>query len=128
MRLLLDTQIALWALTDSPRLSSEARSMICESDNDVYCSAATVWEIAIKHALARADMPISGDEARNLFSEAGFRELPVTWVHAATVEELPPHHADPFDRILVAQALSEPMRLLTHDRILPRYGPAVHSV
>jgi len=128
MRLLLDTQVALWALTDSPRLSSSARELIGTADNQVYYSAATVWEIAIKHALSRGDMPISGVEARRLLSEAGFEELPISSAHAAATEELPAHHADPFDRILVAQSLVEPMRLLTHDRVLTRYGAGVQYV
>jgi PIN domain nuclease of toxin-antitoxin system len=128
MRLLLDTQIALWALTDSPRLSNTARELIMAADNDVYFSAATVWEIAIKHALARKDMPISGPEAGRLLAEAGFEELPITAAHAAATEKLPVHHADPFDRILVAQSMVEPLRLLTHDRLLTRYGASVQFV
>lgn len=125
MRLLLDTQLALWALTDSPRLSAAARDAILDEGNDVYFSAATVWEIAIKHQLARKDMPVSGAEAAALFAESGYLELPITAVHAAATEQLPPHHSDPFDRILVAQAIAEPLRLLTHDRLLTRYGDAV---
>jgi PIN domain nuclease of toxin-antitoxin system len=128
MRLLLDTQIALWALTDSPRLSARARTLIEQGGNDIYFSAASVWEIAIKHRLARRDMPVSGVEAAKLFLEAGYQELPVTSIHAAATEQLPPHHEDPFDRILVAQALSEPLRLLTHDRQLPAYGECVEFV
>ena len=128
MRLLLDTQLALWALTDSPRLSAIARDSIGAADNEIYFSAATVWEIAIKHALARKDMPISGAEAARLFTEAGFEELPITAAHAAATEDLPAHHADPFDRILVAQSLVEPLRLLTHDRLLTRYGASVQFV
>ena len=125
MRVLLDTQIALWALTDSPRLSQEARSLILEPANDIYFSSASIWEIAIKHRLARHDMPVSGDEAAKLCRTAGYIELPVTSIHTATTEALPLHHTDPFDRILVAQAKSEPMRLVTHDRILPKYGDGI---
>ncbi len=128
MRLLLDTQIALWALTDSPRLSAQARAWIESGENDIYFSAASIWEIAIKHRLARKDMPISGIEAARLFREAGYYELQVTAVHAAATEQLPPHHEDPFDRMLVAQAFSEPLRLLTHDRQLPAYGEWVEFV
>ena len=128
MRILLDTHIALWALTDSPRLSSHARTLILEAGNSIHISAATVWEISIKHRLARGDMPISGTEARQLFIEAGYAELPITAQHAAVTEELPLHHADPFDRILIAQAVSEPMRLLTHDSQLPAYGDCIEYV
>jgi len=128
MRLLLDTHVALWALTGSPRLSERARDLILEPANDVYFSAATVWEIAIKHRLAKKDMPISGDEAVKLFAEAGYIELPMSASHASATEELPMHHADPFDRILVAQAISEPLRLLTHDQALLPYGDCVEFV
>jgi len=128
VRLLLDTQIALWAVTDSPRLSDAARHLILTPANDIYFSAATVWEISIKHALSRGDMPVSGSEAASLFAEAGYLELPVNAIHAAATEELPSHHADPFDRILVAQARSEPMLLLTHDGLLPKYGECVRFV
>ena len=123
-----DTQIALWALTDSPRLTERARALILDHANEIYFSAATIWEIAIKHGLARKDMPVSGAEAARLFAQAGFIELPITATHAASVEDLPPHHADPFDRILVAQAMTEPLRLLTHDRQLPPYGTSVQFV
>jgi len=128
MRLLLDTHIALWALTDSPHLPERARSLIADPANEVFHSAASVWEIAIKHALAGRDMPLSGDEAVRLFTEAGYVEVPVTARHAATTESLPPLHADLFDRLLVAQALVEPMHLITHDRQLMKYGHPVMYV
>jgi PIN domain nuclease of toxin-antitoxin system len=125
MRILLDTQIALWALVDSPRLSDKAREWILDPGTDIYFSAATIWEIAIKRRLARKDMPIFGDEAVKLFTEAGYTELPISARHAAATETLPMHHADPFDRILVAQAITEPLHLLTHDRVLSQYGDCV---
>ena len=125
MRLLLDTHIALWALVDSPRLPSKARLLILAPDNEVVVSAASVWEIAIKHGLAKKNMPVSGAEAKSWFTRAGYTLLPVTADHAALVEELPPHHADPFDRILVAQALDEPLRLVTHDPTVARYSDTV---
>ena len=128
MRLLLDTHVALWALTDHKNLSAEARALLLNTENDVYFSAASVWEIAIKHALARRDMPLSGDEARVLVLEAGYKELAITSEHAAATESLPYHHADPFDRILLAQSKSEPMRLMTHDRQLLSYGDFVQWV
>ena len=128
MNLLLDTQVALWALTDCPRLSERARTLILNPDATVFFSAASVWEIAIKHRLARSDMPVSGAEAEVLFREAGYVELPVSAAHAAATEKLPGHHADPFDRMLVAQALYEPLRLLTHDRQLLTYGGSVEFV
>lgn len=128
MRLLLDTQIGLWALTGSTRLGTTAQELILSPDNEIFISSASVWEISIKHGLGRGDMPVSGARAAELFAEAGYQELLVAWRHAAAVEELPPIHKDPFDRILIAQALIEPMRLLTRDAILPRYGVMVQPV
>jgi PIN domain nuclease of toxin-antitoxin system len=128
VRLLLDTHIALWALIDSPKLSREARSFIVDANNEIYFSAASIWEIAIKHALARKDMPVAASGARKLLLDSGYLELPVTAAHAATVELLPLHHGDPFDRMLVAQSLLEPMRLLTHDRQLREYGELIELV
>ncbi len=117
MRLLLDTHVALWASADHPRLSARARALIDDPDNQIVISAATIWEISVKHALSRGgsnDMPISGAEAIGYFNDAGFEFLPVLPVHAAAVEELPPFHADPFDRMLVAQSMVEGITL---DRI-----------
>ena len=128
MRLLLDTDVALWALTDDPRLSQRARALIADPANDVLVSAASVWEIAIKHALGRGDMPISGDQALDWFRQAGYQLLPIAPEHAAAVEHLPDHHRDPFDRMLVAQATAEPLRLLTHDPLVLRYGDVAIAV
>jgi PIN domain nuclease of toxin-antitoxin system len=110
---------------DSPRLPEKARLLILAPDNEVVVSAASVWEIAIKHGLAKKTMPVSGVEAKSWFTRAGYTLLPVTEDHAALVEELPPHHADPFDRILIAQALDEPLRLVTHDPTVARYSDTV---
>jgi len=131
MRLLLDTHVALWAIADHPRLSGKARRLIDDPDNRVVISAVTVWEISIKHALARGgpnDMPVSGAEALGYFRNAGFEILPITSVHAAAIEELPPIHADPFDRLLIAQALNEPLRLLTADPRVVRYSDTIIAV
>lgn len=128
MRLLLDTQIALWALIGSARLGALAQGLIENPDHEIYVSAATVWEIAIKHALGRGDMPVSGARAAELFAQAGYRELPIAWRHAVMVETLPMIHSDPFDRILIAQALTEPMRLLSRDATVASYGVMVMPV
>ncbi len=128
MNLLLDTHVALWAITDSPHLSKKAREMIESPKASVWISAATIWEIAIKHSLGRGEMPVSGQDALRYFTESGYRFLPVEPEHAAAVEDLPPHHRDPFDRILVAQALVEPMRLMTHDPMVTRYGDTIIEV
>lgn len=128
MNLLLDTHVALWAITDSPKLSRKARDLIQAPRTTVWISAANVWEIAIKHALGRGDMPVSGQEAVCYFRESGYRFLPIDVDHALAVESLPVHHQDPFDRILVAQALVEPMRLMTHDPLVARYNDTIIEV
>jgi PIN domain nuclease of toxin-antitoxin system len=128
MNLLLDTHIALWAITDSPELSKAARDLILAPRATVWVSAASVWEIAIKHRLGRGDMPISGADAISHFRAAGYRLLPIEAEHCAATETLPPHHQDPFDRLLAAQAQVEPMRLLTRDPLLALYGDFVIAV
>jgi len=125
VNLLLDTHVALWAIADSPRLPREARAMIASPRSTVWISAATVWEIAIKHGLGRGDMPLSGQDALRYFRDSGYRLLAIEPEHAAEVERLPMHHADPFDRILVAQALLEPMRLMTRDPLVARYSDTI---
>ena len=121
----MDTHIALWAITDSPALAAVARRYILDPHNEIYVSAASIWEISIKHGLGRGNMPVSGGEAADFFTQAGYIMLDISSQHAVFVESLPPHHADPFDRMLVAQALSEPMRLLTHDNMLSAYSDTV---
>ena len=128
MRVLLDTHIGLWAVTDDRKLPARARELITEPTNDVFVSVANLWEIAIKHALARGavnDMPVSAEEALGYFREAGYLLLDIVPAHAVAVEGLPPLHADPFDRMLVAQALTVPLRLLTHDHRVARYSDTV---
>ena len=122
MNLLLDTHVALWALVDSPRLSQKTKDAICAANVTVWISAATVWEISIKHALGRGDVPIDGEQAIAWFREAGYRFLAIEPEHAAAVAQLPAHHQDPFDRLLVAQALLEPMRLVSRDPQVLRYS------
>lgn len=125
MNLLLDTHVALWAITDSPKLPQKARELIQSPKTTVWISAATVWEIAIKHSLGRGDMPVSGQDAERYFRESGYRFLAVEPEHAVAVESLAHHHQDPFDRILVAQALVEPMRLMTHDSMVALYSDTI---
>jgi len=128
LNLLLDTHVALWAITDSPKLPKMALELIESSKSSVWISAATVWEIAIKHSLGRGDMPVSSQDALRYFRDSGYGFLPVEPEHATAVEDLPAHHADPFDRILVAQALVEPMRLITHDAIVARYSNTIIKI
>jgi PIN domain nuclease of toxin-antitoxin system len=110
-RYLADTHIVLWALADDTRLGERHRAILL-SPAEVYFSAATVWEIAIKKALGKLKAP---DHLAALLPQAGFRPLDITPVHAEAVGSLPPHHADPFDRLLIAQARIEKMKLLTID-------------
>jgi len=128
VNILLDTHVALWAIADSPKLVKKARELIESPRSTVWISAATIWEIAIKHGLGRGDMPVSAPDALRYFQQSGYRFLPVEPEHAAAVGELASHHADPFDRILVAQAIVEPMRLITHDPIVARYSDTIIEV
>jgi PIN domain nuclease of toxin-antitoxin system len=131
VRLLLYTHIALWAVTDYRRLSAKARKTIVDPMNDVCVSAASVWEIAIKHVLARGgpnDLPVSGAEALQHFLDAGYALVEIFPADAAAVETLPTLNADPFDRVLIAQALSVPFRLLTHDPRVSAYSQTIIQV
>ena len=125
MNILLDTHIALWAVTDSPKLRSRARDFILEPSNELFVSAATLWEITIKHSLGKKLMPVSGNQALAYFLAAGYEMLSITPTHAITVEDLPGLHRDPFARILIAQAISEPLHLLTHDKQLEAFSDLV---
>ena len=128
MNLLLDTHVALWAIADSPKLPLKARELIASPRTSVWISTASIWEIAIKYSLGRGDMPISGQAALRYFSESGYRQLPIEAEHAVAIEDLPAHHSDPFDRILVAQALVEPMRLMTHDATVALYSDTIIKI
>ena len=119
MRLLLDTHIFLWVVMESPRLKAPARQTI-ESAEQVFVSAASIWEAAIKSRLGK--MEADPEALAEAIASSGFTELPVTAAHAAGVASLPLHHADPFDRLLLAQALAEPLRLLTADDVVAQYG------
>lgn len=121
MQILIDTHLLLWALSTPRKLSSKARQLIEKSD--VYVSAASIWEISIKTALGKLAMKSS--DVLAAVEPAGFSLLPITGEHAVQAAQLPMHHRDPFDRLLVAQALSEPMRLLSNDEILHAYGDFV---
>ena len=126
-RILLDTHIALWGVTGSGRLSATARQLILDA-HEVHVSAASVWEIAIKHALGRGDMPVSSEQALQAFRDSGYALLAIKPEHAVRVADLPAIHADPFDRLLIAQAVTEPLRLLTADTALLRYGEMIVRV
>ena len=118
-RLLLDTHVLLWALEDSRALSVDARQSIADTRNEVFVSAVSIWEMAIKRSLGKLRAP---DNLADTVQEAGFAALPITLAHAEQAGMLPPHHRDPFDRMLVAQALAEGLVLVTDDALIPKYG------
>lgn len=128
MRLLLDTHILLWAAYSSRRLSSVAAELLSDESNDLRFSAASIWEVAIKAAQGRTDFDADAHVLRRELLENGYQELAVTGAHAAAVADLPPIHRDPFDRILVAQARTEGIVLLTADRRIGEYGSPVRLV
>lgn len=121
MRILLDTHLLLWALADPARLPPTARRLIDQSE--VFVSAASIWEISIKAALGK--LTADPRDVVASLGPAGFQSLAITGEHAARAAGLPPIHRDPFDRLLVAQAIVEPMRLLTTDTVLGGYGDLV---
>jgi PIN domain nuclease of toxin-antitoxin system len=124
LSLLLDTHLLLWALLQPNKLKSRVRSQI--EQNEVFVSAASIWEISIKSALGKLEAdPRVVMEA---LQPAGLRLLPISGEHAARVFELPALHRDPFDRLLLAQAWSEPLTLLTDDNVLGQYGGYVSVV
>jgi len=115
VRLLLDTHLLLWAAGPSPRLSSQARQLIGDPENELHASTASLWEIAIKSTLKRPDFPVDVLLFRRNLLNNGYRELMVTGEHAASVATLPALHSDLFDRLLVAQSIVEGITLLTSD-------------
>ncbi len=125
MRLLLDTHVLLWALGDVAELGATARAAIADGRNVVYVSAASVWEISIKRALGKLVAPA---EIESVITKTGFRPLPITLAHAEQVATLPPLHADPFDRMLVAQAGLEGLTLATRDARLKGYDVSILDV
>lgn len=122
MRLLLDTHILLWTLTGDPRLG-KVEALIVDPANSVSVSAASYLELAIKASQGKIDVDVA--EIRAAVAESGFDELSVNGVHAEILAGLPWHHKDPFDRILVAQALAEPLRLITADPQVAKYSDTV---
>lgn len=128
MNILLDTHIALWAITDSQRLSDSAKEQIAHPKNKIWVSAVSLWEIAIKHSLGKSDMPVDAKQALSYFQQAGYHMLVIEPEHTLAIADLPNHHQDPFDRLLVAQAITEPMRLITHDANIIKYGDMVIGV
>jgi len=122
LRLLLDTHIVLWWLNGDPLLSASATALIRESENIVFVSAVSLWEIWLKHSLGKLELP---EEFEDVLSAESFESLPLTAAHAREVATLPWHHRDPFDRMLLAQARAENLTLLTADSALAAYGEVV---
>ena len=118
MSLLLDTHILLWWLADDPHLPPAAREAIALPHSEVLVSAATVWEIAIKKAAGRLEVP---DDLLEAIAANDFQTLPITAIHAVLAGDLPPHHSDPFDRMLIAQARTETVTLVSVDGRFPQY-------
>jgi PIN domain nuclease of toxin-antitoxin system len=128
VKLLLDTHLLLWAATQPGRLPPKARKLIDHPGHDLIFSAASFWEIAIKNGLARADFEVDARLLRRGLLDNGYSELPVTSDHALAVNLLPPIHRDPFDRILVAQAMVEGIMLLTSDPLVAKYPAPIQRV
>jgi len=128
MKLLLDTHLLLWAAGDPDRLSAAARALIGAPENELWFSAASVWEIAIKRGLGREDFQVNPRLLRRGLLDNGYRELPVGSEHAVAIDSLPPLHKDPFDRLLVAQAMVAGIILLTADASVAQYPGPVRKV
>lgn len=128
MRILLDTHILLWALAEPKRLSGATLSRLEDPEAEILFSAASIWEIAIKAQIGRVSFPARPDEIAQAAIDSGFVELPVRAAAAAAVVQLPPHHRDPFDRLLIAQAMSEPAMFCTIDKGLAPYSNLVKFI
>lgn len=128
MRLLLDTNVLLWALIEPAKLKPDVRSLLEDPEHEILFSVASVWEMAIKSALGRADFQVSPERIVAAARSSGFVELPVRSAAALKVGALPHHHRDPFDRLLVAQAMTEPAMLYTADAQLLVYSELVVGV
>ncbi|WP_259373442.1 type II toxin-antitoxin system VapC family toxin [Aquincola tertiaricarbonis] len=125
MRLLLDTQLLLWTLSGDKRMKKLTPRLLDE-ENECFFSVASLWEIAIKHAIGK--LQADAQEVRDECLSSGFKEIQITFAHVRQLVGLPHVHRDPFDRLLVAQAMGEPLRLLTADNVLGAYGPHVEFV
>lgn len=122
MSLLLDPHVFLWWLEDSPRLPARMRAAIAEPSEIIYVSAATIWELSLKVSIGRLRIKdLNADRLDDYIGACGFAELPIGAAHAAAAARLPPHHNDPFDRLLIAQALFEGATLVTADKMMAHY-------
>lgn len=118
MKFLLDTHTLIWWLTNDATLSEKARKVIANPDNLIFVSAASAWEIAIKKQIGKLNAP---DDLEAQIEQKDFQQLPINISHAAYIEKLPLHHNDPFDRIIIAQAICEKMKIITRDKKFVAY-------
>jgi PIN domain nuclease of toxin-antitoxin system len=128
VKLLLDTQVLLWAAGNSKRLTASARKLLNDPGNDLWFSAVSLWEITIKNSLGRKDFRVEPRVLRRGLLDNGYTELAITSQHAVSVEGLPDIHRDPFDRLLLAQALSEGITLVTADALLATYPGPIRKI
>jgi len=128
MKLLLDTQLLFWAASEPGRLTPATRRLLEDLRHELLFSAASIWEVSIKASLGRDDFSADPRVLRRGLLDNGYVELPVTGAHAAAVLDLPPHHRDPFDRVLVAQAPVEGITLVTADAAVARYPGPIRRV
>ena len=119
MRLQLDANAFLWWVTDSARLSAAARDAISNDANSIFVGVGSLWELSIKRSLGKLDFP---HDFQTVLRDETFALLPITYEHLHTLEGLPPHHRDPFDRMLIAQAVADELPIATSDTMFPRYG------
>lgn len=128
MKLQLDTHLLLWAASEPKRIPKSARALIEDPENEIFFSAASLWEITIKRGLGRQDFRVDPCLLRRALLDNGYRELPITSEHVIQVDQLPPKHKDPFDRILIAQAIVEGIALLTTDKKVADYPGPIRKV
>jgi PIN domain nuclease of toxin-antitoxin system len=128
MRFLLDTHFVLWVPINAREISSEARKVLLNPDNQFVFSVSSIWEIAIKKGLGRPDFPHDPREMRKLLIENGYGELTIESRHVVMVDSMPAIHKDPFDRILIAQAMVEGITLLTADPVIAKYSGPIRKV
>jgi PIN domain nuclease of toxin-antitoxin system len=128
MRVLLDTHLVLWTFLETRRLSAQARSILEAPENKLVYSSVVLWEIGIKRALGKKNFQVDPRVLRRAMLDNGYEELPVLGQHAVEVDALPPIHKDPFDRILIAQAMVEGITLLTADPVIAQYPGPIRKV
>lgn len=124
MKILLDSHLLVWSAAQTSKISVQTRVLLEDPDNLLFFSSASIWELSVKHALGKGDIPVHPRVLYQALHEQDFVELPLKGPHTFVLETLPPIHKDPFDRLLIAQAIHEEMLLLTSDAIVAQYeGP-----